>query len=78
VDAALLWLRATEDVSINGGPADSDLGWEVDWKGTYKLARNLSYWVEGGYLFTGDAYQFPGNVDADNAFALRHGVQLSF
>ncbi|MEJ2183940.1 MAG: hypothetical protein P8Y66_10535 [Nitrospirota bacterium] len=79
LDLALIWLRATEKVALNGGPnAENDLGWEVDWKGTYKLARNLNYWVEGGYLITGDAYQLADGSDADNAYALRHGVQLSF
>ncbi len=74
---ALYWLNAPKDVSLNGGPADDDLGWELDAKLTYKIDRNLTYWVEGGYFWPGDAYRFPTR-DADNAYAVRHGVQLSF
>ena len=74
---AVYVLRAAEDVSLNGGTADKDLGWEIDGKISYKLARNLEYYVEGGYFFTGDAYDYPGK-EADNAYAIRHGIQLKF
>ncbi len=75
--ADLLWLSASEDVALNGGTADSDLGIEIDGKVTYKLARNLNYWVEGGYLIVGDAYNNAAG-NADDAYAIRHGIQLSF
>lgn len=75
---ALYWLKATEDVSLNSGAADDDLGWELDAKITYKIDRNLNYWVEGGYFWVGDAYQRANGDDADNAYAIRHGIQLSF
>lgn len=67
------WLKAAEDNALG----EDELGWEVDAKITYKIDRNLTYWVEGGYLFTGDFYDVPG-TDADNAYAVRHGISLSF
>lgn len=60
--------------------ASKNIGTEVDAKLTYKIDRNLSYWVEGGYLFAGKFWQ---DVPAtggqhDNAYAVRHGIALSF
>ncbi len=74
---AIHWLKAAEDVSINGGPKDDDLGWEIDGKVTYNLDRNLKYWVEGGILFTGDAYDY-ASMSADDMYSIRNGIQLSF
>jgi hypothetical protein len=74
----IIWLQASEDVSLNGGDLDDDLGWEIDAKMKYKVARNLVYWIEGGYMFVGSAYDYPGDTGADDAFALRHGMELSF
>ncbi len=79
------WLRAVEDVAINKnvgtGTApspDKDLGWEVDAKVTYQIDKGLKYWVEGGYFWPGDAYKLAGGKDADDAWAVRHGIQLNF
>lgn len=72
------WLKAVEDVAINGGKKDDDLGWEVDVKVTYKLDKGLIYWVEGGYFWPGDAYDMNGGKSADDAWAVRHGIQLKF
>ncbi len=75
INGAIYYLQASEDVAINGTKKDSDLGVEIDGKVTYNLDRNLKYWVEGGYFFTGDAYQ-DGN--ADDMYSIRNGIQLSF
>ncbi len=72
------WLKAVEDVSIHGGKKDDDLGWEVDGKVTYQLDKGLIYWVEGGYFWAGDAYDMEGGKSADDAWAVRHGIQLKF
>lgn len=53
------------------------IGNEIDAKITYKIDKNLNYWVEGGYLITGNFYKTAGK-DPDNAYAVRHGIQLSF
>lgn len=73
------WLRAVEDVNINSNPTkDKDLGWEVDAKVTYQIDKGLTYFVEGGYFWPGDAYKLSSGKDADDAWAVRHGIQLKF
>ena len=66
----LFWLRA--DKAPSG--VSKDIGIEIDPKIVYKIDRNLSYWVEGGYLMAGDYW----GDDADDAYAIRHGIMLSF
>lgn len=66
----LFWLRANE-VPAGG---DKDIGIEIDPKITYKIDKNLTYWVEGGYLMAGDFW----GPNADDAYAIRHGIMLSF
>ncbi|MGB9936070.1 alginate export family protein [Thermodesulfovibrio yellowstonii] len=75
------WLRAVKDVAINDSTntyKDKDLGWEVDAKVTYQIDKGLKYWVEGGYFWPGDAYKLSSGKDADDAWAVRHGIQLNF
>jgi hypothetical protein len=73
------WLRAHRAVAINNNPTpDKDLGWEVDAKVTYQIDKGLTYWIEGGYFWPGDAYKLSSGKDADDAWAVRHGIQLKF
>ena len=53
------------------------VGQESDAKITYKLDKNLVYFVEGGYLWTGAFYD-QAALTADDAYAVRHGLTLSF
>jgi hypothetical protein len=53
------------------------IGTELDAKMTYKIDKNLVYFVEGGYLWTGNFYNNATNT-ADDAYAVRHGITLSF
>ena len=76
--ASLIWLKATEDVVNGAGEKASDLGIEIDATVKYALAKNLNYWIEGGYFMPGDAYKISPTKDADNAYAVRHGIELSF
>ncbi len=89
VKGQIVWLKATEDIlspvkrtGMTDTKKDDNLGWEVDAKVTYKLAKNLEYFVEGGYFFVGDAYDIEpatGNsYGADDAWRIRHGIQLKF
>jgi len=55
-----------------------NIGIEIDAKLTYKLDKNLNYWVEGGYLFAGNFWKAVGTSSVDDAYAIRHGIQLSF
>jgi hypothetical protein len=69
------WLRANK---VAAGVSKS-IGTEIDAKITYKVDRNLSYWIEGGYLFAGNFYKSrTGGKDPDDAYAWRHGIMLSF
>lgn len=77
LDAAVIYLMASEDVNLNGGTDADDIGVEIDAKVAYSLAKNLKYWVEGGYLLPGGVYENAAG-DADAAYALRHGIELSF
>ncbi|MGB9822709.1 alginate export family protein, partial [Thermodesulfovibrio sp.] len=72
------WLRAHRAVSINGYTEDKDIGWEVDANVTYQIDKGLKYWVEAGYFWPGDAYKLDNGKDADDAWAVRHGIQLNF
>ena len=33
------------------------LGWEIDFKGSYKITRNLTYFVEAAWFDAGDFYE---------------------
>jgi len=71
------WLQASEDVRTieNGRLAESDeLGWEIDGKLKYALAKNLTYQVDAGYFDAGDAY----GDNAKGVTVLRHAITLSF
>lgn len=80
LDAAIYYLRANKAVALNGAGAtktSKKLGTELDAKVTYKIDRNLNYWVEGGYLFAGSAFD-SATKGAEDAYAVRHGIQLNF
>jgi predicted porin len=63
-------LTATE---VAAGAKD-DIGTEIDFKATYKLAKNLKYWVDAGILMAGDFY----GTNPDDATSVRHGLMLTF
>jgi len=60
------------------------IGTEVDVNVNYQIDRNLKYYVEGGYLFAGNFWKNVTPVtngsakSPDDAWAIRHGIQLSF
>ncbi len=71
-----VWLLRAPKVAVG---VSKSIGVEVDANLKYKLDRGLTYFVEAGYLFAGNFWQF--GVPAarvDDAWAVRHGVQLSF
>ena len=63
------WLQATED--RNGS---DEIGWEVDAKAKYALAKNLTYQVDAGYFDAGDMY----GDNSKGVTLLRHTITLSF
>lgn len=54
------------------------IGTEFDVKATYQLAKNLKYFVWGGYLSTGDFYEDAGLGTDDNPMVLMHGLEMAF
>lgn len=81
----LYWLKATKAVSTGNNYTKRDIGKEIDAKIVYQIEKNLVYFVEGGYLMAGDLYKnitendTSGNPKSpDNAYAVRHGVTLTF
>lgn len=91
--AAIYYLNASEPVAIrgaldsNGRPkTEKNLGVEIDGKVVYQIDKNLIYFVEGGYLIADDAYNRDdprssannNNLDASDAYAIRHGISLTF
>ncbi len=79
LDGFYLWATETgawEDTV--GDDVDSTVGWEVDAKLNYKLAKNLCYFIEAGYFNAGDFYHDAFGVDEENVTQLIHGLSLSF
>ncbi len=73
----VFYLRANETDSFTYD--EDEIGWEIDPTITFKLAKGLKYWVDGGYLFAGDFYKnFTGGESPDDAYSIRNGLQINF
>ena len=72
--ADLYILRASEVNTAIAGSDSKNAGWEVDAKAVYKLAKNLNYQVDAGFLKAGQLY---GN-NKQNATVLRNMITLGF
>jgi len=77
VAGSVAYFKADEDVQLNGGTPDDDLGWEFDGQVKYMLDRNLSLTLQGGYFVVGDAYNH-ADGSSDDAWGARLVTQLSF
>jgi predicted porin len=64
VGADVWAFQANEDVALNGGTPDSNLGMEIDGKINWKITENLNFAWNLGYFMPGDAYKV-GTQDAD-------------
>jgi predicted porin len=76
-------LQATETAGIPnlnkpGTEVDDDLGWEVDFKASYKIVKNLTYFVQAGYFDSGDFYDDVMGGKNEGVTQLMHGLQLDF
>ena len=58
---------------------DEDLGWEIDSKINWKIAKNLTYFIEAAVFKPGDFYEdaFGDDVDETVTQAV-HGLLLTF
>jgi predicted porin len=75
------WEDIIESETGDNVSIDDDLGWEVDVKLNYKITKNLSYFVEGGYFDAGDFYKdtsvlFGG--DDKGVTQVVHGLMFTF
>jgi hypothetical protein len=68
-------IQATETPS----DVDDDVGTELDFKASWKLAKNLTYFVEAAAFWSGDFYEDsnPG-IDAKTVTQVVHGINLTF
>lgn len=74
------YLQASETGAwedIVGTNVDEELGWELDFRGTYKIAKNLSYFVEAAGFWPGDFYEDVHGVD-ETVTQVVHGLLLTF
>lgn len=60
-----------------GVSVDKNLGWEIDTKINYKIAKNLSYFIEAGWFSPDDFYTDIGATD-ETVTQLVHGLALTF
>ena len=77
-------LRATKTGAWGSG-VSKNIGWEVDSKLSYKLAKNLSYFIEAGIFKPGNFYEEALDEYGDPLVANKktvtqavHGLQLDF
>jgi hypothetical protein len=66
-------IRATKNSS-----GSKSAGTELDFKGTYKIAKNLSYFVEAGSLWPGKYYEDTFGIEKKTVTQAVHGLLLTF
>lgn len=71
------WEDYLSDLSGESVSVDDSLGWEIDAKASYKITKNLSYFVEAGYFAAGDFYKDIG-ADDEDVFQAVHGLLFTF
>jgi hypothetical protein len=87
ISAALGYVEADEMVRgshWNGGSADDEIGWELDFSFAWKFMPNVTYSIDMGYLWTGDYYDtsvvFTNGTfkPSENVFGIRHGLRVEW
>lgn len=69
-------ITLNEDADTNN---EDDVGVELAAFATLKITKNLSYNIELAYLVAGDAWDaYAADPDPDNAYFMRHGLELKF
>jgi hypothetical protein len=68
------WAEYLEKDSVS-----KNVGWELDFKSSYKLAKNLTYFVEAGVFKPGKFYEDTGMVETKRTVSqVVHGLNLTF
>jgi hypothetical protein len=71
------YLQATETPDN----VSDKLGWEVDFKGSYKITKNLTYFVEAGWFDAGNFYgdqMSELGLEKKSVTQIVHGLNLTF
>jgi hypothetical protein len=74
-------LRATKTggwEDVVGDSVSKKIGWEVDSRISYKLAKNLTYYIEAGLFKAGDFYKDAFGVERKTVKQAVHGLSLTF
>lgn len=72
LDGFLIYASETpSNVSDNAGS-------ELDFKATYKIAKNLSYFIEAAGFWPGNYYDDTFSIDSKTVTQVVHGISLSF
>ncbi|MEW6675692.1 MAG: alginate export family protein [Nitrospirota bacterium] len=76
-------IQASEEwTDGEGNTIDDDVGTEVDLRGSYKIAKNLTYFVEAGFFSPGDYYDSSlvntTGVGAKTVTQIIHGLSFTF
>lgn len=79
------YMQLSEDIDNSATAVQNKVdgvGTEIDLIAKWSLTPGLTYSVEAGYLFVGDAYEVANGTadqaDPDNLVFLRHGLDLKF
>jgi hypothetical protein len=73
------WEKTLDPTGALGISVSKNVGWELDFAGSYKLAKNLNYFVDLGYFSPGAFYQDTKMVDDKNGVTqVIHGLNLTF
>jgi len=82
VRAALSYMQTSEDIDIDstvaGIQSEDNLGVEADVVASWQLSAGLTYKVELAYLWAGDAWKTSVGDDPDDAFFIRHGLEVAW
>jgi hypothetical protein len=80
LDGYILKVSKTDFWETTLGHSISDsIGWEIDAKIAYNIAKNLNYEVDAGYMHAGDFYSDVLNpISVENPVLLMHELTLSF
>jgi len=83
--------NATPDISLaldgfiiraskvpDGSGWSKSAGTELDFKGSYKIAKNLSYFVEAAGFWPGNYYEDRFTIEKKSVTQLIHGILLTF
>jgi hypothetical protein len=77
IRGAITYLSSDDDVTLANGEKETELGYELDLWYAYEMNKNLTYKVEGAYLFADTlSHEIFGSLD--DVYMLTSGAQFKF